>query len=169
MSEGFHPKPRMSFPSALAVGIEAVDEVMELELSESCEGPELLARLAPGAPAGLEIRRAEVLPAGTKKARVRSLRYEVPVPAAHAAGLPERIAQLRSSPSWPVQRPNRPTPVDLCASLEEVALEGGRLAMRLRVDRQATAGPREVLGALGLGDLERDGVWLTRTAVELTP
>ena len=28
-SEGFHPKPRMTFPLALAVGIEGVDEVME--------------------------------------------------------------------------------------------------------------------------------------------
>ena len=36
MSQGFHPKPRMTFPSALAVGIEGTDEVMELELAESC-------------------------------------------------------------------------------------------------------------------------------------
>ena len=34
MSQGFHPKPRMSFPAALAVGIAAMDEVMELELAE---------------------------------------------------------------------------------------------------------------------------------------
>jgi radical SAM-linked protein len=169
MSEGFHPKPRVSFPSALAVGIEAVDEVLELELAAAWEGPELLARLAPLAPTGLGIRSAEVLPPGVPKAQVRSLRYAMPVPAAHAAGLAERIARLRSSSSWPVQRPNRPTPVDLCASLEEVALEGERLTMCLRTDRQATAGPREVLDALGLSDLEREGHWLTRTAVELTP
>ena len=31
-SRGFHPKPRMTFPSALAVGIEGLDEVMEVEL-----------------------------------------------------------------------------------------------------------------------------------------
>jgi radical SAM-linked protein len=169
MSEGFHPKPRMSFPSALAVGIEAVDEVLELELSAAWDAAELLARLAPCAPRDLVIRSAEVLPAGTPKARVCSLRYAIPVPAARAAGLAERVARLRSSSSWPVQRPNRPMPVDLCASLEEVAFEGERLTMRLRTDRQATAGPREVLDALGLGDLEREGPWLTRTAVELTP
>ena len=29
MSEGFHPKARMSFPSALALGIQGADEVME--------------------------------------------------------------------------------------------------------------------------------------------
>ena len=35
MSQGFHPKPRVTFPLALAVGIEGLDEVMELELTES--------------------------------------------------------------------------------------------------------------------------------------
>jgi radical SAM-linked protein len=169
MSEGFHPKPRMSFPSALAVGIEAIDEVMELELSAAWEGPQLVARLAPMAPPGVEIRSVEIVPAGTKKAQVRRLRYEVPVPAAQAAGLPARIAELRSHSSWLVQRPNRPTPVDLCASLDELALEGERLTIGLRTDRQASAGPRDVLGALGLGSLEREGQWLTRTAVELAP
>jgi hypothetical protein len=37
-SEGFHPKPRMTFPLALAVGIEGTDEVMELELAETGKG-----------------------------------------------------------------------------------------------------------------------------------
>jgi len=34
-SAGFHPKPKLSFPSALALGIAALDEVMEFELSEA--------------------------------------------------------------------------------------------------------------------------------------
>ena len=45
MSQGFHPKPKMSFPSALAVGIEGLDEVMELELAEPQSAEELLSRL----------------------------------------------------------------------------------------------------------------------------
>ncbi len=49
MSQGFHPKPRMSFPSALAVGIAGVDEVMEVEWAEeytarSCKSGSLRAR-----------------------------------------------------------------------------------------------------------------------------
>ena len=35
MSEGFHPKARMSFPSALALGIAGQDEVMDVELAEN--------------------------------------------------------------------------------------------------------------------------------------
>ena len=52
MSQGFHPKPRMTFPSALALGIEGVDEVLELELTESPPAEELLQRLTPHAPPG---------------------------------------------------------------------------------------------------------------------
>jgi len=169
MSEGFHPKPRISFPSALAVGIESVDEVLELELTEARQAGQWLAALAPHAPPGVSIRSLEVLPAGAKKAQVGHVRYEVPVPPDRAAGVLGRIEQLRSSASWPVQRPNRDAPVDLLQSLQEVSLADGLLAMRLRTQRQASAGPREVLGALGLDDLERDGVFLTRTAVELSP
>src|SRR5215475_14275688 len=34
MTEGFHPKPRINFPSALAVGIAGLDELLEVDLSE---------------------------------------------------------------------------------------------------------------------------------------
>src|SRR5687768_9350816 len=61
MSEGFHPKPRMSFPSALAVGIAGADEVMELELSQERTAEELLAVLTPHLPPGLAINSLEVM------------------------------------------------------------------------------------------------------------
>ena len=50
-SQGFHPKPRMTFPLALAVGIEGIDEVMEVELAETSRGG-AFRRLAPQAPPG---------------------------------------------------------------------------------------------------------------------
>ena len=81
-SEGFHPKPRMTFPLALAVGIEGVDEVMEIELAERYEAEELLRRLAPQAPPGLAFRAIEILPDSGKKAQVQSVSYEAPIPAA---------------------------------------------------------------------------------------
>ena len=55
MSQGFHPKPQMTFPLALAVGIEGRDEVMEIELTESPPAEELLAQLRPQSPAGAAI------------------------------------------------------------------------------------------------------------------
>ena len=45
MSEGFHPKARMSFPLALSLGIEGLDEVMEVEFRESLAAEEIGSRL----------------------------------------------------------------------------------------------------------------------------
>jgi uncharacterized protein (DUF2344 family) len=70
MSQGFHPKPRLTFPLALAVGIEGLDEVMELELAETITGEEVLQRLLAQAPAGLTFHSVEVLPEGCPKAQV---------------------------------------------------------------------------------------------------
>lgn len=167
MSQGFHPRPRMMFPLALAVGIEGTDEVMEFELAESCTADEVLSRLAPHAPPGLILRRAEVLPPGSSKARVRSVSYRVAIPPACRFGLSERIHRLLAASSCPVPRPHRSAPIDLRPFLEELTLREGMLWMRLRTGNGGSPQPQEVLAALGLADLELQGVYLTRTAVEI--
>jgi hypothetical protein len=196
-SQGFHPKPRMTFPLALAVGIEGLDEVMEVELAEPGKGDsprptfgwcpperpegccaqmgtvpfsdaaELLRRLAPHAPPGLVFRAAEVLPEGGRKARVQSASYEAPIPAPRPAELPERIERLLAASSWPIERPRGRAAIDLRPLVAELSLREDALAMRLRVDSRGSVGPREVLAALGLSDIERQGVRLRRTAVEI--
>jgi radical SAM-linked protein len=167
MSQGFHPKPRMTFPLALAVGIEGDDEVMELELAEDTGAEEVLARLRAQAPAGLGFASVEVLPPGSRKARAQSATYQAAVPPPRCAGLSERIDRLLESASCPVRRPHRDTPVDLRTSLEALALRGNVLEMRLRTDQGAAAGPRDVLAVLGLEDLEHEGAHLRRTSVEI--
>jgi radical SAM-linked protein len=167
MSEGFHPKPRMTFPLALAVGIEATDEVMELELAEPLAADEVLQRLRPQAPPGLTIRSAEVVPPGSGKARVGRVSYQASIPPQHFDGLCERIDQLLAGSSCPVHRPNRHAPIDLRPLLEELALREGVLEMRLHSGRGGDAGPRDVLAALSLPDLEQQGVRLRRNAVEV--
>jgi len=37
LTEGFHPKPKISCPSALALGIEGLDEAVELELTDAID------------------------------------------------------------------------------------------------------------------------------------
>ena len=169
MSEGFHPKPRMSFPSALALGIEGRDEVMELELAETASADELLERVSAHAVPGLEFRFIEVLPPGTPKARLRSATYEVPIPAERLAALSEKLQRVWESPSCPVQRPDGGPAVDVRQSLDQLTLEDGMLRIRLLASPQRSAGPRDVLAALALDDLEQQGSFLVRTAVELEP
>ncbi len=167
-SQGFHPKPRMTFPLALAVGIEGVEEVMEFELAESYTAEELQQRLSPQAPPGLEFRSIEVLPDGAKKAQVRSVSYTVPIPSPSRAGLRGRIEELLAASSRPIERTHGRAPIDLRPNVLGLAYgEEGVLEMRLRVDSQGSVGPRDVLAALGVADIEQQGVSLRRTAVEI--
>jgi radical SAM-linked protein len=169
MSQGFHPKPRMTFPAALAVGIEGTDEVMELQLAVPYTAEELQSMLSPQLPAGLSITSIDVLPEGVKKARVRSFTCQVSVPNERLSRLPNRIEQLLKASSWPLKRARRAEPFDLRPSVEALSLEGDLLQMRLVVGERGTAGPRDVLQALEIGDIEHEGTILRRTAVEVLP
>ena len=167
MSEGFHPKPRMSFPSALAVGIAGDDEVMELELSVETTADQVRAALAPHLPPGMTINEIDVMPEGAKKAAVSSVTFEVRLPEERLADTSVRLEALLDSSECIVQREEGRGPVDLRPYLEELALEGDLLRMRLRVTPLGSARPREVLEALGLADVESLGFQLARTRVEL--
>ena len=168
-SEGFHPKPRMTFPLALAVGIEGLDEVMELELAEpadrrrNCCG---VCRLMPRrdwcSARWKCCPRAAARPAS--KAPPTKPRFLRPAEPASVGG---------SSDCWP-PRPGRSSAprapaIDLRPLVSELALGEEVLAMRLRVDSRGSVGPREVLAALGLSEIEREGVHLRRIAVEVCP
>ncbi|HIQ21489.1 MAG TPA: DUF2344 domain-containing protein [Planctomycetes bacterium] len=169
MSQGYHPKPRMSFPSALALGMEGLDEVIELELAEPWTAAALMDRLGAHAIAGLTFRSAESLPPGASKARVRSVTYEVPLAGQPIPAVARRAAELMATPSLPVRRARGGAEVDLRHSLEALEVHGSTLRMRLAASRRAAAGPREVLIALGLQQLLETGAVIVRTRVELEP
>jgi radical SAM-linked protein len=171
MSEGFHPKARMSFPSALGLGIAALDEVMEFELAEHIEQAPLAERLAALAPPGLVVFDVQVLPENTPKMKIVGMSYEAPVPPERRAAVACAIEQIHAQEQWPVERDDRSAPLDLKADLESLDLaegpQGPVVRFRVSPTREATVRPREVLEAVGLGDLEHTGHYLTRTRVEL--
>ncbi len=55
MTEGFHPKPRINFPSALAVGIAGLDELLEVDLAEQHTADSLQAAIQPELPPGMRV------------------------------------------------------------------------------------------------------------------
>jgi radical SAM-linked protein len=167
MSEGFHPKPRMSFPSALALGIEGQDEVMELELVDSVPPREVQRRLAVLAPPGLVVTACQQLPAGTRKARVRRMGYRFPVPVERRADVCEAMERLQGQSSLLIQRAGRQLLVNVRTDLEELELRTDTVQFYIRATQTASISPRDVLSALRLNDLEQQGCFLTRTEVEL--
>ncbi|HTU25699.1 MAG TPA: TIGR03936 family radical SAM-associated protein [Pirellulales bacterium] len=165
-SEGFHPKPRFMFPSALALGISGLDEVFEVDLLEACDPANLVARLAAGAPPGLSILAAEIVPPGSKKAQASRLTYELSLPAERVAAVSEAVDRVNAAESLLSQRAGRETAVDLRSTLEALSVHEGVLRMTLRAIRTAQARPRDILEVLQLSDLEHSAD-LVRTHVEL--
>ncbi len=168
MTEGFHPKPRMNFPSALAVGITGLDEVVELELCEERTAEGLIEQLPPLCPPGLIIHGVEIVPEGTRKPHVRSVTFEIPVPVERRPALLEKIDALLAETSHIVTREQRTEPLDIRPWIEELKIIDGTLQMRLHVQHEGSARPREILEALAVADLEMElGARLIRTRVEL--
>ena len=169
MSEGFHPKPRMSFPSALSLGILGASEVAEFELAEVLELEPLRQRLCDQAPPGLVIGQVERLEDGQKTGQAVYQTYEMAVPEARQAAVHVAVEHLWARTSFPLLRKGQANPIDVRPQLDQLRLEDGRLHMRLAIGRQASVHPRDVLKIVGLDDLEDSGCVLTRTAVELLP
>jgi radical SAM-linked protein len=167
MSEGFHPRPRLSFPSALAVGVVGLDEVVEMELADTWQSDELLALLGPRCPDGLVINSIDTLPPLSRQAQVQRVAFEMPIPADRLDALSQRIDELLGADCHFIERDDGQKPIDLRALLEEVQLVDGVLRMQMRVTPKGSVRPREVLAALELEDLEQQGLYLSRTTVEL--
>ncbi len=168
MTEGFHPKPRLNFPSALAVGIAGSDEMLEVDLAEEHTADSLRAVISSELPPGMNLGDIEVLTAPDRKAQAKSVTFEMPIPAERQEALAAKIVAVKQSTSLPIEREGRKTPLDLRPLIDELSLtSNSTLLMRLVVDREGSARPREVLEALEVADLEYEGYFLTRTKVEV--
>jgi len=169
MTEGFHPKPRMNFPSALAVGIAGLNELVEIELSAPWSAEQFRAALAPHLPPGLSVEKVEVMPPDHGKAQAVEVEFQAILPPDRQRAAAERVDWLQAQSSYPIEREGRSAPLDLRPLIAGLAIRDGVLSMRLRLDRLGSARPREVLAALGVDDLEVHGGILTRTRVEVLP
>ncbi len=142
---------------------------MELELTESPPADELLGSTpAAGSRRGCGIESAGSPAAGQPQGpgRERLLPDRRSRVAFARTGRTNPAVALAASTSL-VRRPNRSAPIDLRASLLRWRCGKTCLEMRLQTDPGGSAGPRDVLAALGLEDLEHEGIALTRTDVEI--
>jgi radical SAM-linked protein len=167
MTEGFHPKPKMMFPSALAVGIQGLDEILEIELAEPHDLAELAETIRGCAPAGMVIHGAQSLDEG-RKTRLRGMTFAVEVPAERRGDVAGKIEWLLAQESFRVTREGRDAPIELRPLVEGLELDRqGTLTLRLLMGEDGGVRPREILAALGLADIEALGHLVRRTAVEL--
>ena len=161
MSQGFHPKPRMTFPLALAVGIEGRRRSDGTRTDRNAPGRGIAARDCRRRP-----RRGCAFRVGGSPAAGQ------PQGPAPQRLLPGRRSRVASAPAWKsgssgllgrllvADRSARSGRADRPPRRRSWRWRCGEdvLQMRLRADPGGSAGPRDVLAALGLADLEHEGV-----------
>ena len=182
MSGGFHPKPRINFPSALALGVEGLDEVVEIELSQSLCVDELRLRLIQDGQPGLAI--GEVICMGTAdgtgvgaamtpgvgKAKLHSSEYEIEIPAGFDLELIDRsLNRALSLDTISMERKAKST---VTLSIAEVFSSIERRGNLLHLTQLEIDGPSikvaDLLDIIGLSELVPSGATIRRTRVHLT-
>jgi radical SAM-linked protein len=188
-SQGFHPKPKISFGPALPVGIESRCELCDLELVGRVDGGEVQARLAPQLPEGLTLLSAESLLMGAPSIgeALRAMHYLAVFPAESwpEGLLAERVDAYLGRDRAVVQRTAAPKnrdrkrhqkiaerkqrEINLKEIVTHIGLEGpDKVAFSLRVDPAGSARPAEVLAAIfGEHGMPPAGVQLLKEGVSL--
>ncbi|HUT73943.1 MAG TPA: TIGR03936 family radical SAM-associated protein [Armatimonadota bacterium] len=164
-SEGFNPRPRVSYASALSVGHTSDAELMALRLTSPMDPSELRTRLNACLPEGLAVLQAWATPPHQPKTSLGEMdaadyvvRIEGPLagkePCRRASEFMEReevrITRVRDKGSKDLDL--RPL-VSAIEVVRENASEA-ELHLRLRTGSSGGARPEEVLAALGIGGRE---------------
>ena len=162
-SQGFHPKPKVSYISALPLGFASDDEAMELVLDEDWAPETLLERMNAASVPGLEFWQATPLDDKAPKAQAAAFEYEMAVPESKREAASAKIAEFLSATSVEVVKANGKM-VDARPAVLAMTLDGETLRMKIAAQDGPEAGVREILSVLELdGELYRS-IFPNRTA-----
>ena len=158
-SEGFNPHMKLSFASALAVGVTSEAEYMDIELTKPLEPQIIISRLNRKLPQGARVISVVALPRRPKAlmASVDEASYEIVVPflpsgkdfltAIHDFHASDRCIYTRKTPKTTRE-------IDLCQYVlgriraEEMPDRKLKLSFSVRIAPQGSVKPQEVLSAL---------------------
>ncbi len=150
MSEGYNPHPLISFPTALGLGIESLDEVMEFELQSWVPPRQIEKLLGEQLPEGVSLASVEPFER-RRRSRVEFVEYEAVCPG-QGEGLDGGIRAFMGSGRFEMERASDKGArvVDVRRYVMAVEREGDRVFLRIRVTDEGTARPDEILRAVGV-------------------
>ena len=166
-SQGFHPKPRISFPSALALGIESLEEVVELEVVGDVSLQRVEQDICNEMPAGMRLLQLESPSYGLGKARVAGMTYRIAIAQELRAELEAAILAAKHSDQLEVIRDDKKIACSTADPNFDVHLDSEFFHFSIPNVAQGSIRPSELLDYFGLGQLLADGVTLQRTEVHL--
>ena len=157
-SEGFNPHMKLSFASALAVGVTSDAEYMDFELTESVSPGEIESRLQRALPEGVRLLALRVLDGKPKAlmAVVDEAEYEITVPLrGDVADAETALAAFNAAESCVFLRetPKKKREIEICQYMHgnvraEFSSGEAKLAMAIRVTPGGSVKPQEVLAVL---------------------
>jgi radical SAM-linked protein len=163
-TEGFHPRVKVQFASALPVGIASKGELMDLELREDITALDALGRLKNELPSALAPQKGAVVPQneGPLMSLVEGASYSVSVEPQD--DLTERIALwlAKETIPWQRQRKNKVRRLDLRRATSKITVtDGDRLELFLFFSsEEINVRPQEIIASLELMPLG-----IVRTAI----
>jgi len=173
---GFHPTPRIVFALSLSLGIEGMNECVEIEFLHEIDANEAFEKLAAQCPAGLRFTSMSVVPLKATAVPRRAV-FTLDLPPERVEAARAACAELMARPQVWVDR-HKPSPKRLnirpylrnVSIVEPVASATGaqcRLALDLWVTQTGTARADELLRLLNLADVPDLGGVPRRELLEL--
>jgi radical SAM-linked protein len=154
-SEGFNPRPRLTFAAALPVGCTSDGEVLDVILSERRELAQVRERLDRAAPAGIQVIAVAEAPYSAPALQTQTRAAEfvaTPLGDEPIETVQARVHSLLDAPS--IERTRRDKTYDLRPLILDLWVETGEdgrvaVGMRLKAEESGTGRPDEVAAALG--------------------
>jgi radical SAM-linked protein len=150
-SEGFSPRPRLSFGLALSTGYESLGEYLDIDLADDVEPAHLPAIVNPSLPQGMEAQAAIVIPPGTDSLQqaVTSSSWRLEIPGTETSRLEDAVERALRLDELPitVERKGSETALDARPAILELTVDGRTLEAELATQPRSLR-PAELLRAL---------------------
>ncbi len=177
-TQGFSPRPRVSFGLALPTGAESVAEYLDVELAAgtSADVAALPGRLSPVLPTGIEVLAAATLPAGAVSLQheVTSCSWLVETSGLSPAELQERVAAALAAGTLEIdrERKGQRSVQDVRPGILACEVDGTTLVAELATQPRALR-PSELLIAVADGleevRVRRTSQWIQRDGARQEP
>lgn len=155
-TQGFNPRPKLTFAMALPLGVESLDEIVDIELDESPASQVVAERLGAQLPPGLDLQSCESVDQRAKLL-VERCDYRVEMLPEWRDACATGVERLLNSDSAVItrERKGRTRQIPLANYVRDLAWDGqSSLSFALIFDEAGSMKPMEVLEWMGLDPME---------------
>jgi len=147
-SKGYHPMPKISFATALPVGVESLDEILDLSLYDSGNVGRTSDLVNRELPAGIRVLTIDEVSAKERPPQVKESTFQVSVPGSVKE---EEMIRFLRLPVCPLvrKRGNRERTIDIRSQVRGLQLiSGNEIEMIMRHDGGPEMKPSEIIGEI---------------------